>query len=592
MAGKDLEAAEAAIAEGRIGDAAQLAKKAHEHQTKHTERAASLLLSLVDSAGFTGAELPQTIEAIKVLKRHGATKPLVFEVVWPLVGENIESDPVTSLKLLDSVASLGGDAAMLAHTRISILESLVTRVPEDQSYAVELALFYESEGRFDELETLLAPHTETLGTTEGARILGQQYAAENKIQASYDLIVPYTTAKLKSFHQAEKRYSAALVQVWDATLKYLNDGDKFYQDYDQASEAEQQQMVDDEYAKRRDRSPPVATALKNYQKAADIVPVALDMGLIMLRRAQNLSDADERQQELERAEETFLSIRDVAGESDEYRLYLAQVYYWLGRENEGKALLDELLEASGGAFDTVYSVASVLRDLGASSESQALMQESYDGATLDEDKYAAADLLSRLAYDLDERIEWLKLSDPNTPRILADLNNLLGLQAEYAQNFTQAEKYYRLAAAAYEEKTVSSTTRNDLALIYFSLYRVGRDNAILEKGVASMDEAIALEPSNSIILINAASELAIAACEDLVGDSFSLEKLKTRGHFGLLRYLYDNETEKRALGERLRNHPGIQKAITYLQKVLILAPKKPTPYTELAGLYSFLYDLE
>ena len=290
----------------------------------------------------------------------------------------MEHDPVATRVLLAAIANLGSDDELVARTHVSLLESLVLRHPGEQKYAIELALFYESQGRYDEIEPLLSPHAQNLGTTEGARVLGQQYAYENRIEASYELLLPYTTEKLKEFHRADKRYSAALDQVWDETLKYLNDGKapkKFYRDHDKANEAEQQQMVDDVFAKRRDRSPAVKTALKNYQDAAAVAPVALDMGLVMLRRAQTLTNPEERRSELERAEETFLAIRGVAGESDQYRLYLAQVYYWLGKPGEGKALFEELLEARERNFETLYSVGSLLRDLGAHQESREIMLE-------------------------------------------------------------------------------------------------------------------------------------------------------------------------------------------------------------------------
>ena len=52
------------------------------------------------------------------------------------------------------------------------------------------------------------------------------------------------------------------------------------------------------------------------------------------------------------------------------------------------------LEARGRDFDTMYSVSSLLRDLGAQSESRELMLELYDASLTEEEKYAAADFLS------------------------------------------------------------------------------------------------------------------------------------------------------------------------------------------------------
>src|ERR1043165_7769699 len=75
----------------------------------------------------------------------------------------------------------------------------------------------------------------------------------------------------------------------------------------------------------------IARASKNLVEANQIVHVALDLGIVQLGRAQNLQDPSARKAELEAAEKTSLAIRGFAGEPDESRIFLGQVYYWLGK---------------------------------------------------------------------------------------------------------------------------------------------------------------------------------------------------------------------------------------------------------------------
>ena len=67
-----------------------------------------------------------------------------------------------------------------------------------------------------------------------------------------------------------------------------------------------------------------------------MVPVALELGIVMLERAQSQSDPAAKKAQLEATEKVFLAIGGVAGKSDEYRLSLGQVDYWLASRREGK----------------------------------------------------------------------------------------------------------------------------------------------------------------------------------------------------------------------------------------------------------------
>ena len=86
-------------------------------------------------------------------------------------------------------------------------------------------------------------------------------------------------------------------------------------------------------------------------------------------------DPAARKAELEAAEKTFLAIRGMAGDTDEYRLFLGQVYYWLGRLEEGRALFEELLAANERSYGTLMAVSSTLREVGEDSLARQFTEE-------------------------------------------------------------------------------------------------------------------------------------------------------------------------------------------------------------------------
>ncbi len=68
-----------------------------------------------------------------------------------------------------------------------------------------------------------------------------------------------------------------------------------------------------------------------------VVPVWLDLGVVMLQRAlcRGCPEGAEKKAQLESTEKGFLAIGGIAGESDQYRVSLGEVDYWLGKQADG-----------------------------------------------------------------------------------------------------------------------------------------------------------------------------------------------------------------------------------------------------------------
>lgn len=287
--------------------------------------------------------------------------------------EHPQADPRGTLALLDLLEeSPTADLASLDTARLRQWERIVAEEPDSVEAAVQLALllengWLENGDDADRIETLLTSHRDKLGTGEGARLLGQLLAAKGEFDESYALLGPYMEERLAELHVAQDAFEESIVRAHERAIASLQTGTASgfnYTAYDNATEDRQLTMVDDYVALQAKDNGGIAAARERLIRHAAIVPVALDLGMVTLRRAENMTDADARRTELQKAEETFLAIQNMAGDTDAYRLHLGQVYYWLGKHEEGHGLFEELLTDHDRGYDILMGVADVLRDLG------------------------------------------------------------------------------------------------------------------------------------------------------------------------------------------------------------------------------------
>src|SRR5262249_20870913 len=122
-------------------------------------------------------------------------------------------NPRAALTLLDAVAPLAPDPQALAQVRQPLLERVVQKEPDDPEAASQLALVYEAQKHMDRCEKLLTPLRARLGTTEGARILGQIYARKGQFDDAHALLQPYMDGRLQKYRQAEQAFHDARQQA-------------------------------------------------------------------------------------------------------------------------------------------------------------------------------------------------------------------------------------------------------------------------------------------------------------------------------------------------------------------------------------------
>ena len=597
--GRKLAKADALAEEGKLPEAAETYRAVAVGKSKHKREAVQRLAAVVQDKLD---ELPAE-DARRVLRaviavgqsRLPSDGPDLLSQGMELADRHGRGDPLDAMRTFEIVEPLGKEDEPVVEYRQKLVERIVETHPTNAKYVIPFAENLHEEGEIERCRQLLEGVQDQLGSTEGARILGQMLAREGRLDEAHALLVPYTEARLKRLHNAEEDFNDAYEQAQNKALARLRNGTAVgfsFDEYESATEEEQSQMVNDYLMEAVRSDSELESARLVIMEEAEIVPTALDLGIVILRRAQAMDDPDQRQTELEQAEKTFLAIRGVAGETDEYRLFLGQVYYWLDKQEEGQELFNELLAANERSTDMLTAVGSVLREVGDNVAARDMIEEAYESATSEEEKYAAAQMRALMAEEPEDEIEWLKLADPTNLSVQASLSTSLGRQAAEAGDDATAERHYGEAIETFAKLPETAASLNNSALAYLALYRVNGKRETLDKVVRRIDKAIALSPSDSILLSNASSLLMQVAMEDIIGDAIDFRSLKLPARISFLGYLYNDQQQHDEFVSRVCEHEAMQKAVSYMDKLLVLAPKQLANYQMKSSIHSYTADEE
>lgn len=523
--------------------------------------------------------------------------PLVpdsFNRGMSLVAKFRPADPEGALSILAETSSLDPKSALVKPLKMELLKESITAKPENTNRVVELALLYEADEKLDECVTLLLPYKQKLGDSEGARILGQQLLSDGKNEDAYDLLFPYVQVRLQKLRRIESAYTNTIATISHRVVEELRAGQgdpSFYNKYEKATKAAKEEMVDDYIQARLQRDPGYQRAVADLKAANQIVHVTLDLGLVQLNRAQSLKGVAERKAELEAAEKTFLAISGLAGETDQYRMFLGQVYYWLGRADEGKKLFDQLLAARKRDYAVLMALSRTLRVVGENVQARALAEEAYRTAKTDTEKFAAAIARSLLFKDIEDQIAWLEKTDTNRIETQIELNSARGKQALLKGNKNLAADYLRKAITGYETQVKSSAMLNNCGLACFDLYEATGNLQDTRRGMSMLEDAIRMDPGNSILLHNTMYFLFSRAVMDVMQGAIRTELLGEQPGFEMLGYLYRDGTERTTIYQALRDNENMRKAVSYLDKVLLLAPKNIGEYATALTVHGSFRDL-
>jgi predicted Zn-dependent protease len=595
-AGRKLAEADRLLADGMAAEAAQGYADVLLGNTSRADEARDRLKGLIESPP---ASLEQAAAVFKIaVDLHQLNRPVADDLYQrgaKQAEDHADASPALALILLEGVAPLAPRPADVLPLRRRLLEALLAQDPQNAEVASRLAVVCSEQGDEARCEAVLSPVAGRLGALEGAALLGRIYSHKRQYDKAIALLQPYLDAHLPKLHAAEKKFKAAAAGLPQRVQAQLQNGaaaDFDYKGYEAADMQRKQQMIQEYMVRKLREDPSIQAAEKEMEGERMAVPAALDLGIALLNQAQTRADPAARKKDLEKAEKTFLAIRDQAGEANEYRLFLGRVYYWLGKPADGRKLFDELLKANNRDSKTLSLVGNVLREVGEVSGARDLIEEAYNHEGNTAPRQELALLRAIIHRDLDDEISWLGKADPQSAEVRALLSGARGRKAEQEGKDAEAAGHYREALKAYDSMAVTTATLNNSALDHLALYRLTREPEQLRQAMTKLDRAVAKQPDDPLILQNAAHLLLENAVHDLIGPDLDLKILKRGADLDLLSFLCRDRDAKARYVAGLRRHPGWLKAQSYFEKLLVLSPKQSYAYARLVQVYAWMRDVD
>ncbi len=197
-----------------------------------------------------------------------------------------------------------------------------------------------------------------------------------------------------------------------------------------------------------------------------------------------------------------------------------------------------------------------------------------------------------LGVDLDDKITWLRRGDQSNSQLKALLSSDLATQALNHGDEAQAIAHLRESIALYEAMPEHASFLNNSALALLHLYSLTGDQSAYDRGLAKIEKAQKLDPSNSLTMMNAGGLMLEEGLRDIIGTAIDLRALKETADLEMLNSLYQDQPGRETYAGRVRSHAGINRAIALLEKALLLSPRRPSLYKTLDQIYAYRGETE
>lgn len=593
-AAQRLAEADHLIEAGKVAEAAAIYRDLLPGPTEPAAAAREQLVRLLD-APPSGDDGPTVFRIAAGLQKDRPLVKDVYERGRQYAELHAETDPKNALEALEAVLPHAAQPDAALPLRRRLVEALFTRQPGDIDMACRLAEVCKAQNDLARCKAVLTPFADKLGQREGAAILGHALATEGKTEQAIAILGPYVDSRLPKLRAAEQAMEKAITEARTRLVEQLKNGTALGFDFAKASKAtneQQDKMVVDWLNDKLKDDPTVTKAYAAMHDESPTVEAALDLGMVLLQRAQAQANPEARKADLERAEHALVDIRAAVGNTDMHRLFLGQVYYWMGRQKEGRELFDQVLAEHKRATEQLRGVARLLREVGVVSEARALVEEAWNKEGDAKKKRDAAFDRSLMSIDLDDELLWLGRCDPEQPGVKANLCMARGRKAQEAGKDDEAATQYRKAVAVYDSLPENYGVLNNRALVFQALYDVTRDADWLSKALSSLERASALRPEDSIVISNVSSLALDIATREVVGPAVDWKALKGGSGTEALAFLYRDKASRQALIERLARNPSFRRSKAYFDKLALLSPKSAGGYGGLSLVYQLTRDAE
>lgn len=472
--------------------------------------------------------------------------------------------------------------------KVAALTAMQAARPWDQRVALALARADLDAGHLDRAAARLTAFGAPGRLVRDARlVLARIAAARGQLDEADRLLAGMLTGRLARFTAAVGELDRAARAARERISARLEGGDV------PASLATQLDGVGDDDRKRElvlawaaaqvDADVQVAALQPRALALSDVVPAALALGSIKLRRAGAATDEAARDLLLREAEATFLSVQLAAAGDVEYELGLGEIYARLGKTAESEAAFAAVL--AKGDDGLRLQVAHTYRELGNDTRAREVATE-VEGKAPPALRKRAALLLALLARDEDEAEGWYRKADPTEVGVRAALLEIEGRRA--VRRGDDAACAARFAEAARLQLSTASADNvagyNNAALSYQQAFGCTGDPTRFAEAVRSLERAYRAAPGISMLVANLAEIQREQAALRVVGRQLALKELRLGAdHVLALAEVLADGPEGDRVRAALRAEPSWRRADELAAELEVLAPSR-------AGSWQLRFD--
>ena len=562
---------------------------------------ADLLGTPLDKAAC--ADVAKVVRIAKAFAGPTGEKEL-FQAGIAWVKHHPQAAPREVLDLLDQLDELHeADRARVAAIRRPLLEKLVAANPQDVELAVQLAVALEAEGRQGDgkMAARIPPSGSSSCSRRSARnwalakgpaCSGRPWRPRASLTSPTRCWVPTWIKRLDRLSRGRaglRRRHRAGPRPRRRPVPERHGRPVSISRRAQRPRTKQRQAMAMEYINRQIKDDPaVDAAREKLAKQGMVVPAALDLGMVTLQRAQSMKDPAARRAELERAEKTFLAIRGTAGESDQYMLRLGQVYYWLGKQEEGRQEFDKLLAKHQRKAEILFSLAECAPRSGGLGGGPQI-----DGRGLRENGRRKGSGKASPNSAPSPRPAWTTRSTGwNAATRARTTSRPCSPKPAALRRKPRARTTRRRPSTAKPWRSTSGNRRTRRAQQRCAGLS-GRSSR--SRGTARPCSAARSgwrRPSASAPWIpwswrTRRNQISRAAIQDLAGDKLNLRELQMSENIGALYFLVNDQKGLDEIRRRAREHAGLRKGLNYLDRVNVLAPKNVANNSSAMAIYGF-----
>jgi hypothetical protein len=519
---------------------------------------------------------------------------------WIGYGEKDPASADTARALrtaIDAARQRRADAArqkLLDEPEEAALRTALAQTPEDQELTVALAQILIARGDLAGATRLV----QALGApgllVGGARVLLAQLAREaGDLAAAEKLLAGWLDWRLAPFQEAAQRYLVAQREQREKLFTELQAGRfdaELTPKVEGMDEQQRNRFVIEWMSDRANADPSLQILRTAWQRHLDVVPASLLLGQVRLERARTATGAD-KDSLLAGAEQAYLNVQSVAGDEPAYHIGLGQVYYRLGRVDDGEKEFASVSE--GGDAPTLARLSETYRDLGISDKARALALRVVDDDKAPESlRDGAAVALSILAPDEDEKEKWLLRSKNEQSKL--DLLHLQagrlmreGKDAEADAKYAEVERGYARTSQH------DSASANNQGLALLSRFSATGNLAHVDQAVRLHESAVRLDPSNALGMHNLANGLVYRGELRVLDGFVQLRTLRPdQGDTAMLLTALASGPQGEQVRAALRQDASVRRGLEMLRRTEALAPQDLGAYTDELDLLTLERDVD